>query len=113
MISPDDHSHFESLARNRVSNVSFAISSAGEIVILAIMVGILKALNADASAENNTRAFSVLIAFSGGVWCASLLTGTITRLRVSLTLSQLFVPSLGSFSKSAGLVSPFLRGRLS
>ncbi|KAF8271174.1 autophagy-related protein 22-like protein [Lactarius quietus] len=64
----DDHSHFESLARNRVSNISFAISSAGEIVILAIMVGILKALNADASAENNTKAFSVLIAFSGGVW---------------------------------------------
>lgn len=65
---PDDHSQLESLARNRVSNISFAISSAGEIVILAIMVGILKALNADASAENNTRAFSVLIAFSGGVW---------------------------------------------
>jgi hypothetical protein len=41
-------------------------------VILAIMVGILKALNADASAENNTKAFSVLIAFSGGVWCSSL-----------------------------------------
>ncbi|KAI9463268.1 MFS general substrate transporter [Lactarius psammicola] len=64
----DDHSHLESLARNRVSNISFAISSAGEIIILAIMVGILKALDADASVENNTRALSVLIAFSGGVW---------------------------------------------
>ncbi|KAH9003152.1 MFS general substrate transporter [Lactarius hatsudake] len=64
----DDHSLFESLARNRVSNISFAISSAGEIIILAIMVGILKALDADASPENNTKAFSVLIAFSGGVW---------------------------------------------
>ncbi|KAI9439823.1 MFS general substrate transporter [Lactarius indigo] len=64
----DDHSLFESLARNRVSNISFAISSAGEIIILVIMVGILKALHADASPENNTRAFSVLIAFSGGVW---------------------------------------------
>ncbi|KAH9168848.1 MFS general substrate transporter [Lactarius sanguifluus] len=64
----DDHSLFESLARNRVSNISFAISSAGEIIILAIMVGILKALHADASPENNTKAFSVLIAFSGGVW---------------------------------------------
>ena len=36
------------------------------------MIGILKALNADASAENNTKAFSVLIAFTGGVWRSSL-----------------------------------------
>jgi hypothetical protein len=77
------------------------------------MVGILKALNADASAENNTRAFSVLIAFSGGVWCASPRYYSVMRLRVSLTLFQLFVPFLGSSSKSADLVSPFLRGRLS
>jgi len=32
------------------------------------MVGILKALKSDASVANNTKAFSVLIAFSGGVW---------------------------------------------
>jgi hypothetical protein len=64
-----DHAEFESLARNRVSNVSFAVSSAGEIVILAIMVGILKGLHSDASTENNTRAFSILVAFSGGIWC--------------------------------------------
>ena len=44
------------------------MSSAGEIVILAIMVGILKGLRSDESVENNTKAFSVLIAFSGGVW---------------------------------------------
>ena len=40
----------------------------GEIIILAVMVGILKGIKADASTENNTKAFSVLIAFSGGVW---------------------------------------------
>ncbi|KAF5359548.1 hypothetical protein D9756_003285 [Leucocoprinus leucothites] len=40
----------------------------GEIVILAIMVGILKAVKSEESTENNTRAFSVLLAFSGGVW---------------------------------------------
>jgi hypothetical protein len=56
------------LQRNRISNVSFAISSAGEIIVLAVMVGILKGLKPDESVENNTRAFSVLIAFSGGVW---------------------------------------------
>ena len=33
------------------------------------MVGILKGLKSDQSTENNTKAFSVLIAFSGGVWC--------------------------------------------
>lgn len=32
------------------------------------MVGILKGIKSDASTENNTKAFSVLIAFSGGVW---------------------------------------------
>ena len=54
--------------RNRISNVSFAVCSVGEIVILAIMVGILKGLKSDQSTENNTKSFSVLIAFSGGVW---------------------------------------------
>ncbi|KAF8501561.1 autophagy-related protein 22-like protein [Russula emetica] len=64
----DAHLSFESLARNRVSNISLAISSAGEILILVIMIGILKALKSDASVENNTKAFNVLLAFSGGVW---------------------------------------------
>ncbi|KAF9000660.1 autophagy-related protein 22-like protein [Cyathus striatus] len=53
---------------NRISNISFAVCSAGEIIILAIMVGILKRLKSNESTENNTKAFSVLIAFSGGVW---------------------------------------------
>jgi hypothetical protein len=57
------------MQRNRISNISFAICSAGEILILAVMVGILKGLKSDESTENNTKAFSVLIAFSGGVWC--------------------------------------------
>lgn len=68
----DEHAAYESLERNRISNVSFAVCSAGEILILAVMVGILKALHSDASVENNTKAFSVLIAFSGGVWRRSL-----------------------------------------
>ena len=57
------------MQRNRISNVSFAVCSAGEILILVVMVGILKGLKSDESTENNTKAFSVLIAFSGGVWC--------------------------------------------
>ncbi|KAJ3757683.1 autophagy-related protein 22-like protein, partial [Lentinula raphanica] len=39
-----------------------------EILILAVMVGILKGLKSDSSTEANTKAFSVLIAFSGGIW---------------------------------------------
>ncbi|KAI0648981.1 autophagy-related protein 22-like protein [Trametes meyenii] len=66
--STSEHADLESMERNRISNVSFAVCSAGEIVILAVMVGILKGLHSDASTENNTKAFSVLIAFSGGVW---------------------------------------------
>ncbi|KDR78969.1 hypothetical protein GALMADRAFT_266386 [Galerina marginata CBS 339.88] len=71
--SRQEHDRFHSLARNRISNVSFAVCSAGEIIILAIMVGILKGLHSEQSTENNTKAFSVLIAFSGGIWlvCAS------------------------------------------
>ncbi|KAL5523302.1 hypothetical protein ACEPAF_1569 [Sanghuangporus sanghuang] len=65
---PEEHAKFESLHRNRISNVAFAICSMGEILILAVMVGILKALKSDESTANNTKAFSVLIAFSGGVW---------------------------------------------
>ncbi|THH32255.1 hypothetical protein EUX98_g1933 [Antrodiella citrinella] len=66
--SLEEHAHFESIQRNRISNVSFAISSAGEIIILAIMVGILKGVKSDASTENNTKGFSYLIAFAGGCW---------------------------------------------
>jgi hypothetical protein len=48
--------------------MSFAISSAGETIIFAVMVGILKGLKSSDSTDNNTKAFSLLIAFSGGIW---------------------------------------------
>ena len=67
-VSHEDHANFESLNRNRISNVSFAVASVGELVILAVMVGVLKGLKSDESTANNTKAFSVLIAFSGAVW---------------------------------------------
>ncbi|KIK55158.1 hypothetical protein GYMLUDRAFT_248957 [Collybiopsis luxurians FD-317 M1] len=62
------HTKFTSLSRNRVSNIAFTVQSVGEVIILAIMVGILRGLKSDESTENNTKAFSVLIAFAGGVW---------------------------------------------
>ncbi|KAG1821615.1 autophagy-related protein 22-like protein [Suillus subaureus] len=66
--SCDEHAEFESLSRNQVSNISFAVSSLGEILILVVMVGILEGLKAGSSTANNTKAFSVLIAFSGALW---------------------------------------------
>ena len=69
-VSPDEHSRFESLERNRVSNISLVVNSTGEVLILGIMIGILRAVKSDASVENNMVAFRVLLAFSGGVWCS-------------------------------------------
>lgn len=53
------------------------------------MVGILKAVKSDQSTENNTRAFSILLAFSGGVWCKSFLNkspGLLTKFAVICAL---------------------------
>lgn len=62
------HHTLDSLSRNRISNISFTVCSAGEIVLLAVMVGMLKGLHAESSSEANTKAFSALIALSGGFW---------------------------------------------
>ncbi|KAF7374580.1 hypothetical protein MSAN_00342600 [Mycena sanguinolenta] len=64
----EEHTLFTFLSRNRISNTSSTISSLGEIAVLAFMVGILKGVKSDASTANITKAFSVLIAFSGAVW---------------------------------------------
>ncbi|QRV89669.1 autophagy-related protein 22 [Ceratobasidium sp. AG-Ba] len=66
--SPAEHHTLDSLSRNRLSNISFTVCSAGEILLLAVMVGMLKGLHSDDSTENNTKAFSALIALSGGFW---------------------------------------------
>lgn len=53
------------------------------------MVGILKALKSDESTENNTRAFSVLIAFAGGVWCTLFLSPFFLWRQVALMTSTI------------------------
>ncbi|KAG2112155.1 hypothetical protein BD769DRAFT_1364567, partial [Suillus cothurnatus] len=55
----DEHATFESLSRNRVSNISFSVSSLGVI---------LEGLKAGSSTAGNTKSFSVLIAFSDALW---------------------------------------------
>ncbi|CAM1506274.1 Fc.00g059150.m01.CDS01 [Cosmosporella sp. VM-42] len=56
--------------RSRLSNVSFYIQSMAEVVILAIIVGIMFGVNVNASVSNNNWGLSVLIAFSTAVWLA-------------------------------------------
>jgi hypothetical protein len=110
--SLDEHLRFESLIRSRISNISLAISSAVEVLILAIMVGILKALKSDASVENNTKAFNVLLAFCGGVLCSfprQLLYAIVHLINVH----QCFVLSLGLSLKSADRASFYLQDLLS
>lgn len=58
----------DEMERSRLSNVSFYIQSVGEVVILAIIVGIMFGVRVDDSVENNNWGLSVLIAFATAVW---------------------------------------------
>ena len=48
--------------------MAFYIQSCGEIVILALIVGVLYGVHATASQANNNYGLSALIAFATGVW---------------------------------------------
>lgn len=56
------------MQRSRLSNMAFYIQSLGEIVILAVIVGVMYAVDVTASVERNNWGLSVLIAFATGVW---------------------------------------------
>ncbi|KAL7900689.1 autophagy-related protein 22-like protein [Trichoderma sp. SZMC 28014] len=58
----------DEMERSRLSNVSFYIQSVGEVVILAIIVGIMFGVKVDDSVDNNNWGLSVLIAFATAVW---------------------------------------------
>lgn len=67
-ISRDEYDRADSMKRNELSNMAFYIQSVGEIVILAVIVGIMFGVNVNASTANNNWGLSVLIAFASGVW---------------------------------------------
>lgn len=67
-ISRDEYDFVDMMQRNRISNMAFFIQSAGEIVILAIIVGVLFGVIVNASTANNNWGLSVLIAFATGAW---------------------------------------------
>lgn len=48
--------------------MAFYVQSCGEIIILAVIVGVLYGVNVRASQDNNNWGLSVLIAFATGIW---------------------------------------------
>jgi len=67
-ITRDQYDYADTLQRSRLSNMAFCIQSCGEILILAVIVGVLYGVNVKASEANNNYGLSVLIAFATGVW---------------------------------------------
>ena len=67
-VSQKEHDTVDMLTRNRLANVSFFVCSVGEIVVLAILAGILMGIIREGDTESNTRALSVVCAYSAGVW---------------------------------------------
>ena len=67
-IDRDKYDFADMMQRNRFQNVAFIMQSLGEIIILAVLVGILFSLNVNASVANNNWGLSVLIAYATAVW---------------------------------------------
>ncbi|KAJ5907655.1 hypothetical protein N7495_000337 [Penicillium taxi] len=67
-ITREEYDHADTMVRSRLANISFYIQSLGEIIILAIIIGIMFGLNVNASVANNNYGLSVLIAFASGIW---------------------------------------------
>ncbi|KAK2766240.1 hypothetical protein FQN54_007756 [Arachnomyces sp. PD_36] len=67
-ITRDEYDRADTMKRSQIANIAFYIQSLGEIVILAVIVGIMFAIDVNASEANNNWGLSVLIAFVSGVW---------------------------------------------
>jgi hypothetical protein len=67
-ITRQEYDFADMMKRSELSNMAFYIQSVGEVVILAVIVGILFGLHVNASTANNNWGLSVLIAFATGVW---------------------------------------------
>jgi len=67
-IGREEYDFADSMKRNELSNTAFYTQSVGEIVILAVIVGVMFGVDVNASAARNNWGLSVLIAFASGVW---------------------------------------------
>lgn len=66
-MTADKYSLLETMAMNRVSNISFTVCSVGELVVLAVIQGMLYGIHADRDEQSNTTALSAIVAFGGGI----------------------------------------------
>jgi len=67
-ITRDEYDFADTMKRSQLANTAFYIQSIGEVVILAIIVGIMFKIDVNASDAKNNWGLSVLIAFASGVW---------------------------------------------
>lgn len=67
-ITRAEYDFADMMKRNELSNTAFYVQSIFEIVILAVIVGIMFGLHVNDSEANNNWGLSVLIAFATGVW---------------------------------------------
>ncbi|EST05261.1 Autophagy-related protein 22-like protein [Kalmanozyma brasiliensis GHG001] len=66
-MTADKYSLLETMAINRISNIAFTVCSVGELVVLAVIQGMLYGIHADRDTQSNTTALSAIVAFGGGV----------------------------------------------
>ncbi|KAJ5599262.1 hypothetical protein VI817_000437 [Penicillium citrinum] len=67
-ITRDEYDYADTMMRSRLANMAFYVQSCGEVVILAVIVGIMFGLDVNAGQQQNNWGLSVLIAFVSGVW---------------------------------------------
>jgi MFS-type transporter involved in bile tolerance (Atg22 family) len=67
-ISREEYDFADTMKRSQLANIAFYIQSLAEIIILAIIVGLMFKIDVNASEANNNWGMSVLIAFASGVW---------------------------------------------
>lgn len=67
-ISREEYDFADTMKRSQLANIAFYIQSLAEIIILAIIVGLMFKIDVNASEVNNNWGLSVLIAFASGVW---------------------------------------------
>lgn len=67
-LSREEYDYADTMKRSQLANTAFYIQSVAEILILAVIVGIMFGIDVDASEAKNNWGLSVLIAFASGVW---------------------------------------------
>lgn len=67
-ITRDEYDYADSMTRSGLANVAYIIQSLTEVIILAVIIGIMFGLKVTASEANNNWGFSVLIAFGTAIW---------------------------------------------